>query len=174
MARRSKAELFGDDAPVWRFLKALSAILDPEECRIANSGLFVIEVLPALALPAFNEKFYGYRKGPKYNPANRSQFRQVDWCAVIETIAAIARAVPIEGLEDWTRQTTKIEAPRKSHQDQIDAVLCALIGHHWRTKPREHSIMIGDLTSGYIVSPASAPITERLNIKALKISSRHY
>ena len=114
MARRSKVDLFGDDAPIWRFLKALPAIQNPEESRIAHSGLFVIEVLPALALPAFNEKFYGYRKGPKYNPANKTQFRKSDWRAVIETIVKIARAIRIEGLEDWALETAKIEAPRKA------------------------------------------------------------
>jgi predicted RNase H-like nuclease len=37
-------------------------------------------------------------------------------------------------------------APRKEDQDGLDAVICAMVGYHWRAKPREASIIIGALT----------------------------
>ena len=170
-ANRSKNEMFGDDAPLWRFLNRLGATEDPELSRTAQSGLFIIEVFPALALAAFEARFSGRLKAPKYNPANRGKFRQHDWLAVIETIAAYARAVPIEGIQGWA-QTIERESndrpPRKADQDRLDAVLCALIGYHWRCKPRKDSIMIGDLTSGYMIAPADANTSSRLIAAAAK------
>lgn len=66
--------MFGVDAPIWRFLKRLGAEEDPERSRTAESGLFIIEVFPALALAAFEARFNGRLKAPKYNPANRKSF----------------------------------------------------------------------------------------------------
>jgi predicted RNase H-like nuclease len=64
--------MFDVGAPIWRFLKVLGAKQDPELSRTAESGLFIVEVFPALALPAFDVKFNGRCKAPKYNPATRS------------------------------------------------------------------------------------------------------
>jgi predicted RNase H-like nuclease len=165
MASRSRVG-FGNGAPIWQFKTELGAIENPEVGRKAERGLFIIEVFPALALPAFNTRFYGRYTAPKYNPANKKTFRRSDWLDVIETIAQFGRAVPIEGIEDWTRDTAGIETPRKVDHDRLDAVLCALIGYHWRAEPRHDSIMIGDLIHGYMISPTTADISERLRAKA--------
>jgi predicted RNase H-like nuclease len=154
-ANRSKKSMFGDGAPIWRFLKCLGAKEDPERSRTAESGLFIVEVFPALALPAFEPRFFGRLKAPKYNPANRKKFRQCDWLAVIETVARYARAVPIAGVQEWTETIKRETTPCKGDQDRLDAILCALIGYHWRARTRQDSIMIGDLTSGYMIAPAS-------------------
>ncbi|MBK8082423.1 MAG: DUF429 domain-containing protein [Devosia sp.] len=53
-------------------------------------------------------------------------------------------------------------APRKADQDSLDAVICALVGVHWLSAPREASIMIGDLTRGYMVAPVSTGVRKRL------------
>ena len=37
--------------------------------RAAKSGLFLMEVFPAIAMPTFSNEFYGRLKAPKYNPA---------------------------------------------------------------------------------------------------------
>lgn len=47
-ANRSKKDMFGDDAPVWRFLKRLGAKEAPELSRTAEGGLFIIEVFRRL------------------------------------------------------------------------------------------------------------------------------
>jgi predicted RNase H-like nuclease len=170
-ANRSKEDMFGDDAPVWRFLKRLGAKEAPEFSRTAEGGLFIIEVFPALALPAFETRFSGRMKAAKYNPANRKKFRPDDWLAVINTVAHYARAVPIAGIQDWTekiKRETNDRPPRKADQDRLDAVLCALIGYHWRAKPRRDSIMIGDLKSGYMIAPADANTKGRLAAAAAK------
>jgi predicted RNase H-like nuclease len=168
-ANRSKEDMFGDGAPVWRFLKRLGATENPELSRTAESGLFIIEVFPALALPAFETRFSGRMKAPKYNPANRKKFRRDDWLAVIDIVARYA--VPIAGIQDWTekiKRETDDRPPRKADQDRLDAVLCALIGYHWLAKPRRDSIMIGDLISGYMIAPADANTRGHLAAAAAK------
>lgn len=167
-ANRSKKGMFDRGAPIWRFLERLGAKEDPEFSRTAESGLFIIEVFPALALPALDIKFNGRFKAPKYNPANRRKFRLCDWSDVVETVARYARAVRIEEIEVWTREITEIRSPRKADQDRLDAVLCGLIGYHWRAKPRQGSIMIGDLTSGYMIAPTDTATRACLEAAAAK------
>ena len=56
--------------------------------------------------------------------------------------------------------------PRKSDQDKLDAILCMLIALFWRTEPTGSCAMIGDLTSGYIVTPVSPQARIRLSLAA--------
>ncbi|MBL4557045.1 MAG: DUF429 domain-containing protein [Rhodobacteraceae bacterium] len=81
-ANRSKTGMFCDDAPIWAFLSAVDATQDPLRARTASAGHFVIEVFPALALPALEDGFAGRLRAPKYNPQNRKKFRLEDWQAV--------------------------------------------------------------------------------------------
>ena len=56
--------------------------------------------------------------------------------------------------------------PRKSDQDRLDAVICLLIAIRWRLSPREQSVMIGDMTQGYIVAPVTDETRRRLKARA--------
>ena len=159
--------MFDDDAPIWRFKERLGAIENPEMCRAAASGLFIVEVYPYLALPTLNPAFGGRRNGPKYNPANK-KFEIKHWRAVIETVTSYARIAGIEGVGDWTRQLAEISTPKKADQDRLNSVLCALVGYHWRANPRANSIMIGDLTYGYMIAPVRADTRARLAAAAAK------
>jgi len=94
-ANRSKELLFGDAAPFWRFKDGLNARECPEESRNSHRGLFLIEVFPALALPALNPAFYGRLRGPKYNPANR-RFRLQDWQLVAQTVRRYAQIAKLD------------------------------------------------------------------------------
>ena len=166
-ANRGKRLLFGDAAPFWRFKEGLRARECPEESRSSDSGLFLIEVFPALALPALNPTFYGRLKGPKYNPANR-RFRLQDWQSVTETVRRYAQIAKLDAVDVWARDVGLIGSPRKGDQDRLDSVLCALVGYHWRTKPREESIMIGDLRLGYMIAPNQPEIRARLETASEK------
>jgi predicted RNase H-like nuclease len=160
-ANRSKKLLFGDAAPFWRFKDSLGARECPEKSRGSDNGLFLIEVFPALALPALNPTFSERLKGPKYNPANR-RFRLEDWQSVTETVREYARIARLDAVEAWAREVGLISSPRKADQDRLDSVLCAIVGYHWRIRPREESVMIGDLTFGYMVSPSHPEMRARL------------
>ena len=77
-SNRGKIGMFCDAAPVWRFLTALRATEDPEGCRSAADGLYLLEVFPALALPSLNSKFFGRLAAPTYNPQRIKTFRVAD------------------------------------------------------------------------------------------------
>jgi predicted RNase H-like nuclease len=167
-ANRSRQGLFDDDAPFWRFKSRVNAKEDPEQSRSAESGRFIIEVFPALALATFNVAFFGRLRGPKYNPANKRKFRPDDWIAVVATVGRHAQLAGIIEIEAWAKETKSISSFRKADQDRLDAVLCALVGYQWRMKTRENSIMVGDLTSGYMIAPTNLATRERLQKAAAK------
>lgn len=171
-ANRSKRDMFGDDAPIWRFLDRLGAEENPERARIAQTGLFIVEVFPALALPSLEPRFCERLAGPRYNPERRKTFRQEHWHAVVETVTSYADRHAMPGMTCWAeelRAKTTSQRPTGADQDCLDAVLCALIGYHWRCKPRDASIMIGDLTSGYMIAPVAPPARFRLEAAARKV-----
>ncbi|GJD93201.1 DUF429 domain-containing protein [Methylobacterium iners] len=168
-ANRSKTGMFDDAAPIWRFRESLGANENPEVSRSATEGLFLMEVFPALALPSLDDAFCGRRSGPRYNPARRKTFQLASWRAVVATLRRQAEMEDIAGLAAWAAPLAESPRPRKADQDRLDAVLCALIGLHWRTKPRQTVIMIGDRTAGYMVAPASADIRARLETAATAV-----
>lgn len=164
-ANRGKLGMFDDAAPIWRFKAALGASDDAEAAR-TGSGTFLMEVFPALALASFSSRFYARRAAARYNPANRKTFRPADWLSVVVLVTRLLAQAGITGLEDWCARHAILMPPRKADQDCLDAVLCALIGHHWLTAPRSDSVMIGDLTLGYMVVPASPEVRSRLTSAA--------
>lgn len=165
-ANRSKKGMFDDDAPIWRFLAALGAIEDPELARVAPSGLFVMEVFPALALPMMNSAFCGRLAGARYNPERRKTFSRDHWRAVADFLKSFGTENGVLGLASWCEACAGITMPRKGDQDKLDAVICALVGYHWLVAPRERSVMIGDLHLGYMIAPATQGLHPRLVNKA--------
>jgi hypothetical protein len=73
-----------------------------------------------------------------------------------------------EELAEWCRAAGRNAQPRKSDQDKLDSALCVLIALHWRLCPREESLLLGDLTTGYMVLPASQEVRKYLCIPARK------
>jgi predicted RNase H-like nuclease len=59
---------------------------------------------------------------------------------------------------------------RKADQDMMDAALCVLIALHWRLRPRGESLILGDLSTGYMVLPASPAVRKYLIAPARKCS----
>jgi predicted RNase H-like nuclease len=167
-ANRSKTGMFDDCAPIWRFKSRLAASDDAEAARTASTGLFLIEVFPALALPSLEAAFYGRLLAPRYNPEKRRRFRSLDWSSVTEVVGRHAAGEIVPELALWAQKAGSLAAPRKGDQDKLDAAICALVGVLWRTKARTETIMIGDLETGYMIAPASSEVRSRLNLAALK------
>jgi predicted RNase H-like nuclease len=165
-ANRSKIGMFDDAAPIWKFKEALGAIEDPEAARAALEGLYIMEVFPALALAGLNNAFCDRLKGPRYNPERRKTFQLTHWHDVIETIRHFGTLATIELIDEWCDASRSISAPRKADQDKLDAMICALIGLHWLIAPREQSMMIGDLESGYMIAPCVDGVHNRILAKA--------
>jgi predicted RNase H-like nuclease len=138
----------------------------PEGARDADSGVFIAEVFPALALPSLAADFCGRLMGPRYNPGRRKTFRIEHWNAVLECVGTAGEAYGIVGLLHWCETHRLVAAPTKSDQDLLDGVLCALIGYIWLFQPRDQSVMIGDLEAGYMIGPAAGEARRRLQTAA--------
>ncbi len=158
--------MFGDKAPIWQFKEYLGAEDNPELARNADSGLFLIEVFPALALPGLHTSFADRHCAPKYNPKNRKKFRVSDWDNVVKAMAVTARGLGLEECSEWCMRFFTKTNPSKGHQDQLDSVVCAIIGYVWLACERSDSLLLGDLESGYIVTPVSRETAGRLNTAA--------
>lgn len=160
--------MFCAASPVWRFLSRLAAVEDPEAARAARQGRFVMEVFPAIALASFDAAFFGRLAGPRYNPARRKTFRPDHWAQVAQAAAAQADAFGCAALAAWCRDAAGVGKPSKADQDRLDAALCVLIALRWRRSPREDSLLLGDLRTGYMVLPASAAVRARLSNAAAR------
>jgi predicted RNase H-like nuclease len=99
----SRVGMFCPASPVWRFLSALDAIEDPETARTAPSGLFIMEVFPALALASLKASFFGRLAAPRYNPARRRTFKLTDWSGVAEAAGDEADVLGCGELAKWCR-----------------------------------------------------------------------
>jgi predicted RNase H-like nuclease len=168
-AHTGKVGMFCKDSPIWPFLKAVDAVEDPEVARVATEGVFLMEVFPALALPSLDEAFATRLGAPKYNPANRRQYKGAGWLRVTAAVAKEAGELGCPELAAWCCEAHEMTRPRKADQDRLDAGICLAIALRWRLRQREASIMMGDLSTGYMVSPASATMRAMLVVAAAKM-----
>ena len=167
-SNRGRLGMFCDASPIWRFLTALGAKESPERARVAADGLYLMEVFPALALASLGTGFFGRLSAPRYNPDRRKTFLMADWVRVTEAAARESQMLGCEELAEWCRTAGRTARPQKADQDKIDSALCVLIALHWRLRPREASLLLGDLTTGYMVLPASREVREYLIIPSRK------
>ena len=161
-SNRGKMGMFCDASPIWKFLADLEANEAPEESRVSNKGLYLIEVFPALALPSLESAFFGRLMAPRYNPARKKTFRLAHWESVAEAAANQFEAFGSLEAQQWCAFEAQRELPKKADQDRLDAMLCLLIGLHWRLGPRSSTMLLGNLSEGYMVTPCSEAMRERL------------
>lgn len=161
-SNRGRLGMFCDASPIWRFLAELGAEENPEEARTATNGLYLMEVFPALALVSLDTGFFGRLRAPRYNPDRKKTFLIADWVRVGEAAARAAHAMGCSDLAEWCSAVGNIAQPRKADQDKLDAALCVLVALYWRLRPRNASLILGDLSTGYMVLPASREVREYL------------
>lgn len=159
--------MFGDGAPIWRFLDGVGGIQDPMAARQAEAGRYVMEVFPALALPALIPEIWLRGRSAKYNPAARL-FEPTDWALVCSGIESFAGIVGAEGAADYARRLGDMSSPKKADQDRLDALTCLMIALAWRMRPAHETMVIGDGQTGYIVTPVSDVTREVLQTAAAK------
>ena len=127
-AFRGKAGLFGDGAPIWRFLSALGFRDDPEAAAGATAGGFVMEVFPAMALLALDPAFLAARRsGPRYNPA-RKTFRQEAWRLACRAAEAEARRLGSQRRRPGARHSTP--TPGRASRCRTTSTRCS--ARWWR------------------------------------------
>ncbi len=66
------------------------------------------------------------------------------------------------GLAVWTCKMHACTQPKMRHQDMLDAAVCALICLLWHARPDACSVMLGDVCSGFMVTPISDTTQPRL------------
>jgi predicted RNase H-like nuclease len=167
-SNQGRRGMFCPASPIWRFLARLEARENPEQARTASKGLFVIEVFPALALASFHAPFCARLSAPRYNPARKKTFAPAHWIVVAEAAAHQARLLGCEELASWCRAAALLPTPGKPDQDRLDSALCVLIALHWRRRPRAESAMLGDLATGYMITPAAGEARVRLQSAAAR------
>jgi predicted RNase H-like nuclease len=160
-SNKSRKKMFDENAGIWKFLSNQEAILDANVAKSSLSGRYIIEVFPALALLGLNQNFFRRNGIPRYNPANQN-FNIEDWQSVCNIIAKKSNDLELNQLSKWAVDAGKIDVPRKKHQDMLDAAICALIGVIWITCEDSCAIMIGNMETGYIVTPIIEEVRLRL------------
>jgi predicted RNase H-like nuclease len=158
------ARMFGEGAAIWSFLDAVGAIQNPINARDAAAGRFLMEVFPALALPAMVPAIWQRRQAAKYNPVAK-KFDPNDWRMVASGVATFVRGLDAGALADWAEEQASRDAPRKADQDRLDAAICLAIALAWRRGPCVDTLQIGDERAGYMATIVSAQ-TRAVLVKA--------
>lgn len=169
-ANTSRIGLLDQAAPIWHFIRLLDLLIDPHACKTSNSGRFILEVFPALALPNLNSLFSRRLTAPKYNPKNKKKFNIADWQNVCSTIKEISFQLQLNDIIPILENMHDIPNPVKGDQDKLDAIICLIVAFIWRACDDQHSILLGDVCEGFIISPISGDTEERL----LKAQSLNY
>ena len=177
-ANRNKDTMFGDNAPIWRFINRIRPpgmscrdLKDFEAARMATGGTHLIEVYPALALPAMSPVFMDRRSAARYDP-EKYKFSADDWRVVCEIVHGCAGDFNIDLLSRWATDVImpwdSPGRPKKPHQDKIDAAICLLISLQWRRGQGGHELYaMGDLDHGYMVTPVSDATREILEARCI-------
>ena len=89
---QSKVRMFGPDAPIWQIPPTARCGAEPTKARSAASGRHLIEVFPALALPALEPAILERKRAARYNPANRRRFSLPDWRPLHNSLGLVIAA----------------------------------------------------------------------------------
>ncbi len=81
-------------------------------------------------------------------------------------VAAEASRLGCHEAGAWLAASAPPNKPSKADQDRLDAFICMLVAVRWRLDDPSASAMIGDLQTGYIVTPTSAAAGRRLAASA--------
>jgi predicted RNase H-like nuclease len=99
----------------------------------------------------------------------RRTFRTGDWVGLARVLAAIAADLGIPTLAAWARRV-ELAAPTKALQDEVDAVLCVLIGLLIEFSPAS-TCTVGDAVAGYIVTPCPPALRPELQAAAARVGA---
>ena len=167
-ANKSREEMFGDDAPVWRYLDQFGGPANPL-CRHNRTG--VIETYPVLTMIALGWTLSdpaGRPAGrlPKYNPARKKTSFIADWQHVCESATGEFSKRGLSGTAQWLDGLRRKAKPRKCDQDGLDACICLLVALN--LAEGKECLLVGELETGHIVVPHSTDLCEELEARFRK------
>lgn len=166
-ASKARAGMFDDVAPIWPFLGSFGGAADPL-MPLATSSVF--ECYPVLTiinlgwtLPDPGGRETG--RLPKYNPS-RSTFTDKDWRHVCCKAAEAFESRELDKMADRLRVAGQLHEVLKAHQDRLDACICLLAAVLFIEG--NGFMMVGNLTSGYIVAPDNEELRTELVAHCIK------
>ncbi|MGD1070564.1 MAG: DUF429 domain-containing protein [Bryobacteraceae bacterium] len=136
-------------ARIWEFVRALDAnsyIHNPMAIPGEKHGRYYFECYPHPALlGVFNlDQIVKY----KIRHKNTSE-----WLRIVDLLRSLTdRELPVRNMRDFVGGGI---AQTKANEDRVDAVISAYTAAYWWKFGIERSTMVGDLTSGYMVTPHS-------------------
>jgi len=176
IAYRTTANEWGGLAAIQGFICNVDPCLDFEHAKSAggcDNPVHLIEVYPDLALPALEPTFMKPRFIEerqtfdrwlaRYSPA-RAHFNRADRELVCAAIRSHAAEIGLGELSDRAMEFVSLLNPRKPDHEIVDAAICLLIALQWRYRRQEYGMqVIGDLETGYMVTPTSDETLESLH-----------
>ena len=150
-ANTSKIDMFGPDAPVWKFLNQFGGAADPFGPRTES---LVFETYPVLTMIALDWLLADERptgRLPKYNPQRRKTFSITDWQYLCGQLLEEFDRRDLSGLSAWIREVETKQSPSKGDQDRLDACICLLVALYLIAC--KECLMVGGTEMGYIVVP---------------------
>ena len=111
-ANRSRIEMFGDGAPVWRYLDEFGGPISP----ISGPVTGVIETYPVLTMIALGWMCHDDRpcgRLPKYNPERRKTFTTEDWQHVCRFASKEFSDRGLRSIAKWIEEVCENAKPRK-------------------------------------------------------------
>lgn len=161
-------------AGIWKFVCALensNYIHNPMAIPAAESGGYYFECYPHPALLGL----FDLDGLVKY----KIRHRNADgWKEIIELLLSLANSdLPISNIGDFVKGLPR----NKANEDKLDAIISAYTAAYWWKFGTERSTMIGDLATGYIVTPHSCRtyasfagvFDGRMNLEGPAVGPRH-
>lgn len=134
--------------------RRLGLTLDPAAC-VASAARAAIEVYPHSALVSLFElaRTIKYKSRPRRPPAARRAAFD-DLLARLRALGTLEPPLDVTTSPRWPTLESLVEAGRlDAAEDELDAYVCAYVAIYHRRWHGLRSLVVGDLTSGYIVTP---------------------
>ena len=135
----------------------LGLTLDPDAC-VATEARAAIEVYPHSALISLFAlaRTIKYKSRPGRSPADRRAAFD-DLLGRLRALATLDPPLEVTASPRWPALTSLVEAGRlDAAEDELDAYVCAYVAIYHRRWHGRRSLVVGDLASGYIVTPVDA------------------
>ena len=136
-------------AGIWEFVRALdrnSYVHNPMEIPGTNKGRYYFECYPHPALLGVFDLDHIVKY--KFHHKN-----EAEWRRIIDLLRSLAtNELPVRNICGFVHEGL---AQNKANEDKLDAIISAYTAAYWWKFGSERSTMIGDLTTGYIITPHS-------------------
>jgi predicted RNase H-like nuclease len=136
-------------ARIWGFVRALEGnnyIHNPMAIPAAKSGRYYLECYPHPALLGM----FDLDQIVKYKIRHKSAG---EWQRILDLLRSLTVSdLPIRNIDGFVREGLP---QNKANEDRVDAIISAYTAAYWWKFGTERSTLIGDLTTGYIVTPHS-------------------